>query len=68
MSTRDGYTRDLAPVELTIHSKWQLIEPLKLTTLGYSTAYEALRDGTQSILIQVVFYLVKLVQTMQATL
>jgi regulator of protease activity HflC (stomatin/prohibitin superfamily) len=33
------------------------MEPLKLTTHGYSTAYEALRDKTQSILTQVVSHL-----------
>ncbi|KAG8805812.1 hypothetical protein FRC18_006478, partial [Serendipita sp. 400] len=57
MSTKDIYTRDQVPVQLTIYLKWQLVEPLKLTTHGYATAYEALRDKTQSILTQVVSHL-----------
>lgn len=57
MSTKDIYTRDSVPLTCTIFLKWQLLEPLKLTTHGYSTAYEALRDKTQSILTQVVSHL-----------
>lgn len=57
MPTKDIFTRDQVPVQLTIYLKWQLMEPLKLTTHGYSTAYEALRDKTQSILTQVVSHL-----------
>jgi hypothetical protein len=41
MPTKDIFTRDQVPVQLTIYLKWQLMEPLKLTTHGYSTAYEA---------------------------
>jgi regulator of protease activity HflC (stomatin/prohibitin superfamily) len=37
--------------------KWQLTEPLKLTTHGYNTPYDALRDKTQSILTQIVAHL-----------
>lgn len=40
-SLQDIFTRDQVPVQLTIYLKWQLLEPLKLTTHGYSTAYEA---------------------------
>ncbi len=42
---RDAYsfTRDQVPVSLTIYLKWQLTEPLKLTTHGYNTPYDALR-------------------------
>ncbi|PVF96092.1 hypothetical protein CPB86DRAFT_816683 [Serendipita vermifera] len=57
MPTKDIFTRDQVPVSLTIYLKWQLMEPLKLTQHGYSTAYEALRDKTQSILTQVVSHL-----------
>lgn len=32
----------------------QLVQPLKLTTHGYNTPYEALRDKAQSILTQIV--------------
>lgn len=35
----------------------QLTEPLKLTTHGYNTPYDALRDKTQSILTQIVAHL-----------
>lgn len=45
--TSDGdeysFTRDQVPVSLTIYLKWQLTEPLKLTTHGYNTPYDALR-------------------------
>lgn len=54
MPTKDIYTRDQVPVALTIYLKWQLTEPLKLTTHGYNTPYDALRDKTQSILTQIV--------------
>lgn len=42
---------------MTIYLKWQLTEPLKLTTHGYNTPYDALRDKTQSILTQIVAHL-----------
>jgi hypothetical protein len=42
---------------LRIYLKWQLTEPLKLTTHGYNTPYDALRDKTQSILTQIVAHL-----------
>ncbi|KAF8831534.1 hypothetical protein HHX47_DHR1000755 [Lentinula edodes] len=51
------FTRDQVPVSLTIYLKWQLTEPLKLTTHGYNTPYDALRDKTQSILTQIVAHL-----------
>ena len=57
MQTKDIYTRDQVPVALTIYLKWQLVEPLKLTTHGYKTPYEALRDKTQLVLIQIVSHL-----------
>ncbi|TFK26379.1 band 7 domain-containing protein [Coprinopsis marcescibilis] len=57
MPTKDIFTRDQVPVSLTIYLKWQLTEPLKLATHGYSTPYEALRDKTQSILTQVIAHL-----------
>ncbi|KAL6302736.1 band 7 domain-containing protein [Sparassis latifolia] len=57
MPTKDIFTRDQVPVSLTIYLKWQLIEPLKLTTHGYNTPYDALRDKTQSILTQIVAHL-----------
>lgn len=57
MPTKDIYTRDQVPVALTIYLKWQLFEPLKLTTHGYNTPYEALRDKTQSVLTQIVSHL-----------
>jgi len=57
MPTKDIYTRDQVPVALTIYLKWQLFEPLKLTTHGYETPYEALRDKTQSVLTQIVSHL-----------
>ena len=57
MPTKDIYTRDQVPVALTIYLKWQLVEPLKLTTHGYNTPYEALRDKTQSVLTQIVSHL-----------
>ncbi|KAF9232973.1 hypothetical protein BU15DRAFT_90514 [Melanogaster broomeanus] len=51
-------TKDISsPVGLRIYLKWQLVEPLKLTTHGYSTPYDALRDKTQSILTQIVAHL-----------
>jgi regulator of protease activity HflC (stomatin/prohibitin superfamily) len=52
-----SFTRDQVPVKLTIYLKWQLTEPLKLTTHGYNTPYDALRDKTQSILTQIVAHL-----------
>ncbi|KAG6849588.1 hypothetical protein H0H93_007173 [Arthromyces matolae] len=57
MPTKDIFTRDQVPVSLTIYLKWQLSEPLKLTTHGYNTPYDALRDKTQSILTQIVAHL-----------
>ncbi|KAF5365772.1 hypothetical protein D9758_003153 [Tetrapyrgos nigripes] len=57
MPTKDIFTRDQVPVSLTIYLKWQLTEPLKLTTHGYNTPYDALRDKTQSILTQLVAHL-----------
>jgi regulator of protease activity HflC (stomatin/prohibitin superfamily) len=57
MPTKDIFTRDQVPVSLRIYLKWQLMEPLKLTTHGYSTPYDALRDKTQSILTQIVAHL-----------
>ncbi|KAH7889794.1 hypothetical protein F5I97DRAFT_1847364 [Phlebopus sp. FC_14] len=57
MPTKDIFTRDQVPVGLRIYLKWQLVEPLKLTTHGYSTPYDALRDKTQSILTQIVAHL-----------
>ncbi|KAG8738674.1 hypothetical protein FRC12_016660 [Ceratobasidium sp. 428] len=57
MPTKDIYTRDQVPVSLTIYMKWQLLEPLKLTTHGYNNPYEALRDKAQSILTQIVAHL-----------
>jgi len=57
MPTKDIFTRDQVPVSLTIYLKWQLLEPLKLTTHGYNTPYDALRDKTQSILTQIVAHL-----------
>ncbi|OAX33721.1 hypothetical protein K503DRAFT_869371 [Rhizopogon vinicolor AM-OR11-026] len=57
MPTKDIFTRDQVPVGLRIYLKWQLIEPLKLTTHGYNTPYDALRDKTQSILTQIVAHL-----------
>ncbi|TFK60414.1 hypothetical protein BDN72DRAFT_779445 [Pluteus cervinus] len=57
MKTKDIFTRDQVPVSLTIYLKWQLAEPLKLTTHGYDTPYDALRDKTQSILTQIVAHL-----------
>ncbi|KAG9082936.1 hypothetical protein FS749_006452 [Ceratobasidium sp. UAMH 11750] len=57
MPTKDIYTRDQVPVSLTIYMKWQLLEPLKLTTHGYNSPYEALRDKAQSILTQIVAHL-----------
>ncbi|KAJ7046536.1 hypothetical protein C8F04DRAFT_1060846 [Mycena alexandri] len=57
LPTKDIYTRDQVPVSLTLYLKWQLTEPLKLTTHGYNTPYDALRDKTQSILTQIVAHL-----------
>ncbi|KII88766.1 hypothetical protein PLICRDRAFT_42002 [Plicaturopsis crispa FD-325 SS-3] len=57
MPTKDIFTRDQVPVSLTIYLKWQLTEPLKLTTHGYNTPFDALRDKTQSILTQIVSHL-----------
>ncbi|KAJ7715952.1 hypothetical protein DFH07DRAFT_862545 [Mycena maculata] len=57
LPTKDIFTRDQVPVSLTLYLKWQLTEPLKLTTHGYSTPYDALRDKTQSILTQIVAHL-----------
>ncbi|KAI0719659.1 hypothetical protein C8Q72DRAFT_786557 [Fomitopsis betulina] len=57
MPTKDIFTRDQVPVALTIYLKWQLTEPLKLTTHGYDTPYDALRDKCQSILTQIVAHL-----------
>ncbi|KAH9836293.1 uncharacterized protein C8Q71DRAFT_761713 [Rhodofomes roseus] len=57
MPTKDIFTRDQVPVALTIYLKWQLTEPLKLTTHGYNTPYDALRDKCQSILTQIVAHL-----------
>ncbi|KAH8114186.1 band 7 domain-containing protein [Phellopilus nigrolimitatus] len=60
MPTKDIFTRDQVPVSLTIYLKWQLIEPMKLATHGYSTPYDALRqvtDKAQSVLTQIVAHL-----------
>jgi len=57
MPALPSFTRDQVPVSLTIYLKWQLTEPLKLTTHGYNTPYDALRDKTQSILTQIVAHL-----------
>lgn len=57
MPTKDIFTRDQVPVSLTIYLKWQLTEPLKLTTHGYNNPYDALKDKTQSILTQIVAHL-----------
>ncbi|KAI5118091.1 hypothetical protein M0805_007741 [Coniferiporia weirii] len=57
MPTKDIFTRDQVPVSLTIYLKWQLLEPMKLATHGYSTPYSALKDKTQSILAQIVAHL-----------
>ncbi|TFY70723.1 hypothetical protein EVG20_g2269 [Dentipellis fragilis] len=57
MPTKDIFTRDQVPVSLTIYMKWQLLEPLKLATHGYTTPYDALRDKAQSILTQIVAHL-----------
>jgi len=57
MPTKDLFTRDQVPVSLTIYLKWQLMEPLKLTTHGYDTPYDALRDKAQSILTQIIAHL-----------
>ncbi|KAG2114650.1 uncharacterized protein F5147DRAFT_677566 [Suillus discolor] len=57
LPTKDIFTRDQVPVGLRIYLKWQLVEPLKLTTHGYNTPYDALRDKTQSILTQIVAHL-----------
>lgn len=57
MPTKDIYTRDQVPVSLTIYLKWQLTSPLMLTTHGYNTPYDALRDKAQSVLTQIVSHL-----------
>ncbi|KAF8212489.1 hypothetical protein K438DRAFT_1567476 [Mycena galopus ATCC 62051] len=57
LPTKDIFTRDQVPVSLRLYLKWQLMEPLKLTTHGYTTPYDALRDKTQSILTQIVSHL-----------
>ncbi|KAG0691525.1 hypothetical protein DFH29DRAFT_1018849, partial [Suillus ampliporus] len=57
MPTKDIFTRDQVPVGLRVYFKWQLMEPLKLTTHGHHTPYDALRDKTQSILTQIVAHL-----------
>jgi len=57
MPTKDIFTRDQVPVSLTIYLKWQLTEPIKLTTHGYNTPYDALRDKAQSILTQIMAHL-----------
>jgi regulator of protease activity HflC (stomatin/prohibitin superfamily) len=57
MPTKDIFTRDQVPVSLKIYLKWQLTEPLKLTTHGYHTPFDALKDKTQSILTQIVAHL-----------
>ncbi|KAL6302729.1 band 7 domain-containing protein [Sparassis latifolia] len=57
MPTKDIFTRDQVPVNMTLYLKWQVMEPLKLTMHGYSTPFEALRDKTQSILTQIVAHL-----------
>lgn len=58
-----SFTRDQVPVSLTIYLKWQLTEPLKLTTHGYNTPFDALRDKTQSILTQIVAHCTFLSET-----
>ncbi|KDQ62640.1 hypothetical protein JAAARDRAFT_122591 [Jaapia argillacea MUCL 33604] len=68
MPTKDIYTRDQVPVSLTIYLKWQLLEPLKLTTHGYNTPYDALRDKAQSILTQIVAHLEYSAMVKQRTL
>ncbi|KAJ7063072.1 band 7 domain-containing protein [Mycena amicta] len=57
LPTKDIFTRDQVPVSLRLYLKWQLVEPLKLTTHGYNTPYDALKDKTQSILTQIVSHL-----------
>ncbi|KZO95180.1 band 7 domain-containing protein [Calocera viscosa TUFC12733] len=57
MPSKDIMTKDQVPVSLTIYLKWQLEEPLKLTTHGYVSPYDALRDKSQSILTQIVAHL-----------
>jgi len=41
--TNISFTRDQVPVSLKIYLKWQLTEPLKLTTHGYHTPFDALK-------------------------
>ncbi|KAF8192890.1 hypothetical protein K438DRAFT_1906866 [Mycena galopus ATCC 62051] len=53
LPAKDIFTRDQVPVSLTLYLKWQLMEPLKLTT----RTYDALRDKTQSILTQIMSHL-----------
>jgi len=53
MSTRDILTRDHVPVIFTLHLKWRLEKPLKLTTREYEMPYDFLRDKTQSILARI---------------
>jgi len=43
MPTKDIFTRDQVPVSLKIYIKWQLTAPLKLTTHGYHTPFDALK-------------------------
>ncbi|KAG9318383.1 hypothetical protein JVU11DRAFT_474 [Chiua virens] len=67
MPTKDIFTRDQVPVGLRIYLKCefrlyshQYVDfdvGSKLTTHGYSTPYDALRDKTQSILTQIVAHL-----------
>ncbi|KAG5219941.1 band domain-containing protein [Salix suchowensis] len=49
--------RGLYTLEILNYITRQLTEPLKLTTHGYNTPYDALRDKTQSILTQIVAHL-----------
>lgn len=53
---RDGLhrlTHDHVPVIFTLHLKWRLEKPLKLTTREYEMPYDVLRDKTQSILTRI---------------
>ncbi|KAJ7752097.1 hypothetical protein B0H16DRAFT_1547425 [Mycena metata] len=60
LPTKDIFTRDQVPVSLTLYLKWQLMEPLKLTTR--TCLYDALRDKTQSILTQIVAHLAPILE------
>ncbi|GAA5863575.1 hypothetical protein JCM8547_007289 [Rhodosporidiobolus lusitaniae] len=57
LRTKDIYTRDQVPVQLTIFIRYKLFDALTLCREGYENPYAALKDKALSCLTQVVSHL-----------